>query len=112
MWHRQIRGRQLLSRKTDNVEVEGAGAPTLTTKASGGLLDSVQLLEQRTRLESGFERDHLVKIGSLILGTDRRGFLDVRLGENARFRQASQRRPCLCQICSPIPFVRSERDER
>src|SRR5689334_12617391 len=58
-----------------DVEIEGAGAPTLTAAPSLLVLDCLKCPEEIPRLERCLQQHHLIEIGRLVYSTERSGFL-------------------------------------
>src|SRR3954453_7711797 len=96
--------------KTNDVQVQRARAPALGSVSSLCLLDSLQGLKQLPGLEPGFQKNHLIEIGRLLLAAQRRGLLDGGSGDQSGIRQHCQSRPRCPQVVFPVAQVAAQRD--
>ena len=74
-------------------------------------LDCLTRLEQRPRLETGLEQDHLVQVGRLLHAAEWSGFFDGRCGDQRGVRGA--RRELLAarpEVGRPVAQIAAQRD--
>ena len=77
MWHAQVRLVHALSAEADDVQIERPWSPTHETRATGALLDSLQVSEQHVRRKLRLEGNHLVEEVWLRHGPDGRCLFDA-----------------------------------
>src|SRR5262249_23443089 len=95
-----------------DVEIERARRPPFGARSSRRLLDVVQMLQQVSRGECGFESDHLIEIFALGQSAKRIRLLDGRFTDHLACGKRRQRGPRLLEMAPAISHVRAERDVR
>ena len=100
-----------LLRELHDVEIQRSGTPSFVPNAPRIALDALERGEQSVRLESGFQRNHLIEIAALDWAAERLCLVDGAHCEQARFRQRGERCARMCQVRTAVADVRSERDE-
>src|SRR6185295_12013554 len=95
--------------EADDIQVQRTRAPALGSLSSLRLLDGLQGMEQLPRLETGFQKDHLIEVGRLLLAAQRRGLLDGGGRDERGIRQGRQSRPRRPQVAFPVAQVAAQR---
>ena len=96
--------------ETNDIQVQGSGAPTLAALPSLLPLDGLQSLEQLSRFQAGFQQHHLIEVGRLALAPERRGFFYPRSGKQPGVRQGGECRAGSVQVSFAVAQVAAERD--